>query len=292
LTASSIDRSAHTQKSREVPGTGDPTLSITALDRRRELADFLTRRRARLRPNDVGLPEPQSGRRRRTPGLRREEVALLAGVSVDWYIRLEQGRADRPSPSVLDALCQALQLSADERAHLYALARAERPPIDSPSAESPDESLRRALHTLPAGTPAMVLGRRWDVLASNEALHHLLVPLDQQPPERRNLVERTFLDPVLRNRYVDWADVASETVANFRASVARHLDLPEVQQLVHRLSTRSPEFAAHWANHDVREKSSGTKRIRRDDDVATYRYDTLSSPTNPDQRLVLYTRMA
>lgn len=212
---------------------------------------------------------------------------MLAGVSVDWYIRLEQGRADRPSPSVLDALCRALQLSSDERAHLYALARAERPPLDPPRGESPDASLQRVLRALPDTTPAMVLGRRWDVLASNNALHKLLVPFDQE----HNLVERTFLDPVLRSRYLDWADVASETVANFRASVARHLELPEVQQLVHMLSTRSPEFATRWAEHHVREKSSGTKRIRHGDAVATYQYDTLSSPTSPDQRLITYTRM-
>ncbi|NEE04650.1 helix-turn-helix transcriptional regulator [Phytoactinopolyspora halotolerans] len=289
MTASSIDRDDHRKKSRELPGTGGTTFPTVALERRTELADFLTRRRAALRPTDVGLAEPESTRRRRTPGLRREEVAMLAGVSVDWYIRLEQGRAERPSSSVLDALSRALRLTADERAHLYALARAERPPLSAAPRETPDASLQRTLTALPDDVPAMVLGRKWDVLASNHALHELLVPFDQYPAGSRNLVELTFLDPALRDRYVDWADVASETVANFRASVARHLELPDVQQLVHALSTRSPDFAARWADHQVREKSSGTKRIRRDTGHAVvYQYDTLLSPANPDQRLVTY----
>lgn len=217
------------RKDREHPGTGSATLESGSFERHRQLADFLKRRRAAMDPERVGMAATRS---RRTPGLRREEVAALAGVSVDWYIRLEQGRAERPSPSVLDALSRTFDLSADERAHLYALARAERPPLATAPHEEADAALLRVLRALPPTTPAMVLGRRWDVLAWNDGLNELLIPFDQLRPQQRNLVELTFLDPRMRDRYAEWPAVAEETVANFRASVARHLELPDVQQLV------------------------------------------------------------
>lgn len=238
-------------------------------------------------PQRVRVAAPAS--RRRTPGLRREEVAALAGVSVDWYIRLEQGRAERPSPSVLDALSRTFDLSADERAHVYALARAERPPLTTTPHEEPDAALLRVLRALPPATPAMVLGRRWDVLAWNDGLSELLVPFDQLPQERRNLVELTFLDPRMRERYAEWPAVAEETVANFRASVARNLELPDVRQLVTRLITSGEEFAQWWRQHEVREKSTGVKVFRSGGQLIKYRYDTLLAPTAADQRLIAYT---
>ncbi len=288
MTGSSVRHGDDPQKSRKYPGSSATTLGVGPLDRRRELADFLTRRRAGLSPSDVGLPAT-TGRRRRTPGLRREELASLAGVSVDWYIRLEQGRAERPSPSVLDALSGALRLSDDERHHLYALARAERPPLNSTPDERADATLLRVLHALPDTVPAMLLGRRWDLLAWNDALCDLLVPLDTYPAERRNLIELTFLYSSYQERYADWPAVAEETVANFRASVGRYLDLPEVQDLVAHLTHASPEFARWWAQHHVREKSSGIKQFRMPDGVVPLRYDTLLSPSSTDQRLVTYT---
>lgn len=279
-----------TEKSRRLPRTGSATVATAPLDRRRQLADFLTRRRADLSPHDVGLPESASPRRR-TPGLRREELAMLAGVSVDWYIRLEQGRAERPSPAVLDGLARALRLTDDERRHLYALARAERPPLDSPCDEAADVSLLRVLRALPADVPAIVLGRRWDVLAWNDGATTLLVPFDQYPPQRRNLMELTFLDSTYRDRYVDWAAVAEETVANFRASVGRHLDLAEVQDLVAHLSENSKQFAQWWQQHHVQEKTSGIKSYYwHGNTTIKYRYDAVLSPSNTDQRLVTYTR--
>ena len=263
------------------------------MERRRELADFLTKRRAALGPTDVGLPEV-GGRRRRTPGLRREELASLAGLSVDWYIRLEQGRAERPSAGVLDALASALRLSDDERHHLYALARGERPPLLPSPTEEPDESLLRILASLPeqppAAMPAMLLGRRWDVLAWNRPLAELLVPFDHYPAGQRNLVRLTFLDDRYRARYADWSAVAEETVANFRASVARHLDLPDVQSLVDELTTQSEDFAHWWAEHAVREKVSGTKTFHWQGAEVAFRYDTLLAPSSPDQRLITYHR--
>lgn len=275
------------QQSRRPPGTATTTLRDGPLDRRRELTDFLTQRRAALTPSDVGLP-PGPGRRR-TPGLRREELALLAGVSLEWYTRLEQGRGDRPSPSVLDALAAALRLSRDERHHLYALARAEHPPLDVPVDEHPDASLLRVLESLPDDMPAMLLGRRWDILAWNSTLQDLLVPFGNYPARRRNLVRLTFLDPTYRERYVDWPAVAEETVANFRASVARHLTLPDVQELVAELIDASPDFARWWESHQVREKTSGVKALRFGNRTEHFRYHTLTTPSSADQRLVVYT---
>src|SRR5918999_3918815 len=221
------------EESRANPGSAAATLR-EGLDRRRELADFLRRRRAEIGPADAGLPDATG--RRRTPGLRREELAALAGISIEWYIRLEQGRAERPSPSVLDALARALRLSTDERAHLYALARGERPPLGQARDEVVDASLERVLRSLQDDVPAYILGRRWDVLAWNRGAGELLVDFDAVPPARRNLIELTFLDERMRNRYADWEAVARYTLANFRASVGRHLGLPEVQQLVGHLS--------------------------------------------------------
>jgi transcriptional regulator with XRE-family HTH domain len=284
MTNPSLGSASPADQRRKHPGTAP-----TTLDRRRELADFLARRRGALRPADVGLPD--TGGRRRTPGLRREELATLAGVSVDWYIRLEQGRIDRsnrPSPAVLDALSTALRLSPDERDHLYALARGERPPLTPVPREDADESLVRMLEILPGTVPAFVLGRRWDVLAWNDAAVDLLVPFGEYPPERRNLLWLTFRDENYRSRYADWAAVAEETVANFRATVARHLELPQVQTLIRELAGADEDFARWWSEHHVREKSSGVKRFHWRGTVTAFRYDTVVSPANPDQRLVTY----
>jgi transcriptional regulator with XRE-family HTH domain len=258
------------------------------LDRQRELADFLRRSRERIGPAEAGLRVATA--RRRTPGLRREELAALAGISVDWYIRLEQGRAERPSPSVLDALARALRLSADERAHLYALARVERPPLDHAPGEVVDPSLERVLRSLSDSIPAYVLGRRWDILAWNRGACELLVDFDAVHPERRNLLELTFLDETMRSRFVDWETVARYTLANFRGTVGRHLDLPEVQRLVGRLSDTDPQFATWWRLHEVEEKTTGIKRFRgRNGDIREMRFESVLSPTSHDQRLILYT---
>jgi transcriptional regulator with XRE-family HTH domain len=278
-------------KSRTDPGTGSPTIEPEPLDSRRELADFLRQRRAAIGPAEAGLPAAANGRRR-TPGLRREELAALAGISVDWYIRLEQRRAERPSPSVLDALARALQMSADERAHLYALARAERPPLDHAPDETTDPGLERVLRSLPEEQPAYVLGRRWDVLAWNRGACELLIDFDGLPSARRNLVELTFLDERLRGRYADWDEVVRITVANFRASVARHLQLPEVQELIGHLTETDPTFAALWARHEVSEKTTGVKRFSDvSGEPVPMRFESLLSPSAQDQRLIVYSRV-
>ncbi|MEN3280529.1 MAG: hypothetical protein V7607_1669 [Solirubrobacteraceae bacterium] len=278
-----------TAQSRTSPGSGAATLEPGGLERQRELADFLRQRRAQIGPAEAGLPEPTG--RRRTPGLRREELAALAGISVDWYIRLEQGRAERPSPSVLDALARALHLSTDERAHLYALARRERPQLDHAPDEVADASLERVLRSLPEDVPAYALGRRWDVLAWNRGACELLVDFEALPPARRNLVELTFRNEAMRDRYVDWERVARDTLANFRASVGRHLDAPEVQQLIDHLADTDAQFASWWDLHEVEEKTAGIKRFRGPDgETLDMRFESVLSPTAQDQRLITYTR--
>jgi transcriptional regulator with XRE-family HTH domain len=281
---------AGAEKGRTNGGTGGVTLApddLDRLDRHRELADFLRQRRARISPADVGLP--QASGRRRTPGLRREELATLAGISVEWYTRLEQGRAERPSPSVLDALARALRLTDDERSHLYALARGERPLLADVPEEQADPGLRRVLRALAENVPAYVLGRRWDVLAWNRGACELLVDFAVIPAARRNLVELTFLDERLRHRYVEWEQVARTTLANFRASVGRHLETPEVQELVAHLTATDPRYAAWWGEHEVAEKTNGVKRFRHGDgEVIEMRFEAVLSPTAADQRLILY----
>jgi transcriptional regulator with XRE-family HTH domain len=275
------------QKSREDRGTGSATLAPEGFDRQRELAGFLRQSRARITPEQAGLA---GSSRRRTPGLRREELAALAGISIDWYIRLEQGRAERPSPSVIDALSRALQLNPDERAHLYALARSERPPLSSASGEDLDPSMARILHSLPATTPAYVLGWRWDILAWNQGACELLIDFGAIAPDRRNLVELTFLDAGMRDRYLDIDLVARTTLMNFRAAAARHLDRPEAKALVDHLLAGDENFATWWGLHQVQEKTAGVKRFRRPDaKPQLMHFESVLSPTASDQRLVIYT---
>jgi len=227
----------------------------------------------------------------------------LAGISVDWYTRLEQGRAERPSPSVLDSLSRVLRLTADERSHLYALARAERPPLDrhahqrseepAPArgeTEPADPSLVRILRSLPAEVPSYVLGRRWDVLAWNQGACDLLVDFGAVPVTRRNLIWLTFRDQEMRSRYVEWEQVAHATLANFRAAVARHLDERDVQAMVAGLAGSDPTFAAWWSEHEVKEKSTGVKWFH-DGQGSTFamRFESVLSPTAADQRLIVYT---
>jgi len=238
-----------------------------------ELSDFLRSRRARLRPEDVGLPDYG---RRRVPGLRREELAQLAGVSVDYYVRLEQARDIHPSDSVLDAIAGALRLSDDERAHLFALVRpSRRPRRRAPQRVRP--AVRRLLDS--AGVPAFVLGRRMDVLAANalaEALH-----------ARGNMLRQVFLDDGARVFFPEWEAVAAETVAYLRLTADP--DDPQLIELVGELSLRSEDFRSLWARHDVKAKSFGVKRFEHPQvGPLELEYESLALP-DPDQVLVTYT---
>lgn len=225
----------------------------TVTDREKALGSFLRARRERLDPTDHGLPP---GGRRRALGMRREEVALLAGVSTQYYTRLEQGHDRHPSPPVLDALARVLRLDEHGRAHLGQLvdSSGSRRRRRRPSRERVRPDLERLLELWP-DQAAIVLGRYRDVLAANAlagAVNPSFVP-------GRNLIRDVFLDDGAREVYRDWAQVAGEGVAALRASVGADVDDPRLNELVGELSVRSEEFRRTWARHDVREKPVGRK---------------------------------
>ncbi len=227
------------------------------MDRRAELGEFLRTRREALRPLDVGLP---SGSRRRTPGLRREEVALLAGVSLTWYTWLEQGRRINASRDVLLALARTLRLDDAGRGHLLALASGETPdPVDR-TLEVPDAIVR--LITSMEPSPAYVLGPRWEYVAWNSAQNKLYPRLSTLGADERNLVWVVFCEPTARALIVDWEDRARSTLAEFRASTTRLMDDPVVIDLIARLLTHSAEFAAWWPQHDVAGFQTRLRRYR------------------------------
>jgi transcriptional regulator with XRE-family HTH domain len=225
------------------------------MDGENRIGGFLRARRELVRPDDVGLPEFG---RRRVPGLRREELAMLAGVSADYYVRLEQGRDQHPSEQVLDALARALRLDDDATAHLHELARPaprrrRRAPV---RAERVRPSLLALLDTW-THTPAFVLGRCMDVLAANR----LAGALHPTCARGGNMVRMAFLDPSAIERMPELAQIRQDTVAALRASIGPDLDDPALTDLVGELSLKSEEFRRLWARHDVRDKTSGRKRI-------------------------------
>jgi transcriptional regulator with XRE-family HTH domain len=223
--------------------------------RRRELGAFLRGRRERLRPEQVGLPPM---RRRRTPGLRREEVAQLAGVGVTWYTWLEQGRDIHPSPQVLDAIARTLQFDAHEHSHLFRLAGIATTTVADqclnlcPTAQPLIDQLEPF--------PAVVVNARLDLLAYNRVYSSFYDDLDTMPIEDRNLLWLAFTHPRWRDVIVDWDDVTGRLVAEYRSLMAEHLDDPAWKTLVARLHGASPEFTALWERHDVQGVESRTKR--------------------------------
>jgi transcriptional regulator with XRE-family HTH domain len=252
--------------------------------RRAELADFLRRRRAAIRPDDVGLP---NGGRRRTPGLRREEVAALAGVGTTWYTWLEQGRDVRASLEVLEALSGALRLTPAERTHLVLLGRGETPP-PCKSAERVSATVRRLIENL-GPNPAYVLGRRWDYLAWNGAATALFGDLAEIPRAARNHLWLHFMDPARREMFNDWQRTAGLMVAKFRADSARHIGDPEFEQLVQSLRQSSPEFCQAWKRHEVARSGEGRKEIIHPQVGRLMFEHAVFHPTeSPEQRLILY----
>ncbi|GGP85824.1 helix-turn-helix transcriptional regulator [Saccharothrix coeruleofusca] len=253
----------------------------------RELGDFLRARRNRLRPQDVGL-EP--GGRRKVTGLRREELALLAGLSTDYYQRLEQGREVRPSDDVLDAIAAALVLDEQERAHLFALARAARRPKPTPPRrpERVPDSTRNLLHVL--ATPALVVGRHLDVLAWNPLAETLFGGPRDHPPERLNLLLGLFLDPESRLRCPNWEGFARQYIGMLRTGLAADPTHPRATAIIGELSIRSDEFRRMWARHDVRASVHGTKVFRHPEaGEMTLTWDTYPLPGNPGPLLLVYT---
>ena len=228
------------------------------MSRNADLGAYLKSRRGRLRPVDFGLPD--ESRQRRVPGLRREEVAQLAGVSVDYYIRLEQGRDLSPSESVIDALARALRLDETERAHLYHLLRPVRRPAPAPASRDVRPGVRLLLDALER--PAFVIGRRLDILATNAAARVMLADFDARPERDRNHARWIFLDAVTRELYEDWDVVARENVAILRRDLGRYPDDEELRELIEELAAGSREFAPMWDDQDVHARSFGTKRYR------------------------------
>ncbi|GHF27059.1 DNA-binding protein [Kitasatospora xanthocidica] len=267
------------------------------------LGDFLRSRRARILPEEVGLP---SHGRRRVQGLRREEVAQLAGVSVDYYVRLEQGRGGSASDAVLDAVARVLRLDAVEAAHLRSLVRPSRAPAAGTTGRGrARQQVRpgtRLLLDLMTGVPAFVLGRRMDVLAWN-ALGDAVNGFSTRtgggsaagggaggPDGPPNQARHAFLDPAARDHYRQWDAVAAETVSYLRRDAGLHPEDPALSTLVGELSVRSEEFRRLWADHCVREKTHGVKLVRHPlvGDL-DFGYETLGVNGSPDQLLVVYT---
>jgi transcriptional regulator with XRE-family HTH domain len=253
--------------------------------RRTELADFLRTRRARLRPAEVGLPEVGH---RRTPGLRRQEVAQLAGMSVDYYIRLEQGRGPRPSRQIVGALARALMLNIDEREYLYRIT-GESPPAPAGLDREVPAAIRILLDTLPH-TPAYVLDAKYDVLAWNDMATHFIGDLRSVPAEYRNIIRWMFTRPAGDPHWTDEEHVrfARSCVADLRAAYARYPGDRGIAELVTELNGTSPRFARMWADHDVEVRRQIVKRI--DHPVGghlEFECQVLHVPDN-DQRLIIY----
>ncbi|WP_330271958.1 helix-turn-helix transcriptional regulator [Lentzea sp. NBC_00516] len=249
-----------------------------------ELAAFLRSRRERLDPRDLGLP---SRRQRRTPGLRREEVAELAGVSVDYVVRLEQARGLRPSADVVEALAGALRLTGDERAYLFGLAR-QRPRGEDEAATEADPSLAGLVADL-APRPAMVMNHRFDLLAWNSEMAKVLVDFDTLPPSRRNAIWLCLLHPEIRERYVDRDRTVRDGVAHLRAAWAAHPEDQVLADLIAECVTGDEEFARLWAAGDVRLNGRGDKVMRHPSaGRIALRFETLTSLQDPGQLLVIF----
>ncbi|MFE6196089.1 helix-turn-helix transcriptional regulator [Streptomyces sp. NPDC057838] len=257
------------------------------------LGEFLRAARARLEPADVGFPATA---RRRVAGLRREELAQLAGVSVDYYTRLEQGRSRTASRAVLDSLASALHLDDAERAHLFNLAaqpeRVHRPaPARRQTVNPVVEQLLARLDS--AYCPAFVLGRRTDVLAGNRLAATLITDFAALPQHERNQARFVFLDPYARELYADWEGVAADTAAMLRMDAGRHGADPELSELVTDLSRQSSAFRRMWADQRVIERTAGTKGYHHPvvGDL-TVTYQAMSVAGEDDQTLFVYTAPA
>jgi transcriptional regulator with XRE-family HTH domain len=254
-----------------------------SMEAQNPLGDFLRSRRERLSPNAIGLA---TLRRRRTPGLRREEVAERAGIGVDWYIRLEQGRADGPSATTVDALARALCLAPAERAHLRALAHlpSRRPYVR----EAVPDTIRRIVESLTQ--PAYVTGARWDVLVWNRAAARAIADFGRVKEEDRNVLLFALTDPSARSLFgPDWAAIARRMVMQFRVTHDLWAGDPAFAVLVARLRRESREFTRWWSAHDVGETRAGRKVLHRAGRSFPFVHASFQSNDDPALRLVIYT---
>ncbi|MFF2523514.1 helix-turn-helix transcriptional regulator [Streptomyces liangshanensis] len=259
------------------------------MDHRAELRDFLRSHRARLNPESAGVVS--SGGARRVPGLRREEVAHLAGVSPDYYTRLEQGRHPKVSDGVLDAVARALRLSPVERDHLYHLAR---PSAVSAPKEQAIQRVRPEVHqvldALGDVSPAFVVNHRLDVLASNHLARALLTDFEALPARERNIARFVLFSPAARELYADWEAVAQIMVANLRLSSGRYPDDTRLNELIGEACVKVPEFNAWWASHTLDACGYGTQHLHHAvvGDL-TLHHESLLFAKEPGQAICLYT---
>ncbi|MER6535945.1 helix-turn-helix transcriptional regulator [Streptomyces sp. 900105755] len=254
-----------------------------------DLAGFLRARRTQITPEQAGLPTGPG--LRRTPGLRREELATLAGVSIDYYTRLERGRETRPSPSVVDSLARALQLQEEEHEHLRNLAaRAARTAPEPPTA--PSRTVRPGVRLLLENlrpSPAYVLSRTLDILAANPGGLHLYAGIESWPARQRNLARYYFLHPAARSVFPEWETRIRGCVARLRALAGTDPDAPDLAQLVGELLLKSGDFARLWERYDVRPHRPGTKHFRHPQvGDLTLGYQTMQLEGTPGHRLVAY----
>lgn len=256
---------------------------------RHQLGEFLRSRRERLQPRQVGLP---SGSRRRTSGLRREEVAELANISTDWYTRIEQGRPVTPSPDTLDALARALCLTDAERLHLHALA-ADDLRTDTAGHCADTEvpaGVRRVVQAM--SQPAYVTGPRWDVLDWNDAADELL-GFSRVPDADRNTLVLMFTRASSRKLFGDhWATEAQRMVAQFHTTCDLMAGDPTFHELVQRLTRESAEFSTWWDAHEIRETGPGTKWLSRPDGTTVgFEYTTFHPTEHPTLKVVVYNQV-
>jgi transcriptional regulator with XRE-family HTH domain len=262
---------------------------VGGMDPRREFADFLASRRAKLTPEQAGLPV--YGGNRRVAGLRREEVALLAGVSADYYVKLERGNARGASESVLDALARALQLDEAERTHLFDLAHTINT-SGKPTRLGPKPQVRASVQRIldsMTTTPAYVRNRRLDILAANLLGRALVAPAFNDRHRPASLARFMFLDPAAAEFYQDWERMASDIVAMLRSEAGRDPHDKALQDLVGELSTRSELFRTRWAAHNVRLHRTGVKHLRHPvvGDL-TLDFDAMELPADTGLTIIAY----
>lgn len=265
---------------------GEGMASQQEQSRMQELSDFLRTRRNRITPEQVGLSRSE---RRRTPGLRRGEVAQLAGVSVDLYTWLEQGRPIGVSTQTLEALAQALRLDANEREHLFFLVHQQPPPERMQLRETVSETVQHFLDHLDL-SPAFAVGPRWDVMAWNEAACVALYDFSQVTMRERNIVWRMFTSASHRQLVVDWDENARRILAQFRTSYGRFPSDPWMKELVHDLLACSSEFRLWWSNHEVLRGPEG-KKVLNHPQVGDLTFEHLMFQIydEPDVKVVVYT---
>lgn len=259
-------------------------MTTRTVDTTQELAAFLRTRRERLDPRDFGLPSRRQARR--TPGLRREEVAELAGVSTDYIVRLEQARGLRPSADVVEALARALRLAPDERAYLFDLTRQRPRTADRPATTAAPPLARLVTELSPL--PAMLMNHRYDILAWNREMARLLLDFDTLPPSRRNAMWLCLMHPEIREFYVDRERVVREGVAHLRTAWAAYPEDRALTGLIAELNARHEEFARLWAEREVRGNGRGSKAMRHPAVGAiAVHFEVFMPLQDTDQRLMI-----